>query len=354
MRCLEERNRWHLCHLWHFRDGLWGLRNGTHGIDASLACAIKNNSVYGNTEDNNEVTTDCLVTNNTSTSAGFNAGDGAGIHVTGSRNRIEGINVGLSDRGVQVGQANNVIRNNSVTRNPTSGTPANYNIAAGNQVEILLTFIPETINIPATITLSGDLTGVSGSSGLTIAADNVTVDLAGHALVGVAGSADGIVVSGSRANLAIKNGTVRSWGGDGIDASTSVNGQFDRLQIDQQHRSRHEHRRPRARHGLHGETKRQPRHLWRNHRHRFTLPRPALNSGFGISVSGYGPDRKVQPQQQHRRRHRGRQLLRRSRQHLRLSHRPIAAILVTGTDNRLEATMSLATPAASISAPPAT
>ena len=205
--------------------------NGNDGIVASLACVIKDNSVYGNTGDNIEVATDCLVINNTCTSAGFNAGDGAGIHVTNSRNRIEGNNVTLCDRGLDVVQPNNIILNNSVTRNPTTGTPQNYVIVAGNQVNILLTYLPETIAIPATVTLSGDLTGVSGSNGLTISADNVSVDLAGHALVGVAGSLKGIAVSGVRANLTIKNGTVRNWGGDGVDAVGSVNGQFDRLQL---------------------------------------------------------------------------------------------------------------------------
>ena len=205
--------------------------NESDGITASLACVIKDNSVYGNTGDNIEVSTDCLVMNNTCTSAGFNAGDGAGIHVTGSRNRIDGNNVTLSDRGLDVDQPNNVILNNTVTRNPGTGTPANYVIAAGNQVNILLTYLPETISIPATVTLSGDLTGVSGSNGLTITSDSVTVDLAGHALVGIAGSLAGIGVSGSHKNIVIKNGGLRSWGGSGIDAAFSSNGQFDRIEV---------------------------------------------------------------------------------------------------------------------------
>jgi parallel beta-helix repeat protein len=205
--------------------------NEGDGITASLACVVKDNSVYGNTADNIQVATDCLVMNNTSTSAGFNAGDGAGIHVTGGRNRIDGNNVTSSDRGIDVDQANNSIVNNTVRGNPFSGAPANYVISAGNQVNILLTHIPETIGIPATVTLGGDLTGVSGSAGLTITSDNVTVDLAGHALVGIAGTLDGIVISGSRKNIVIKNGSVRSWGGAGIDAAFSTNGQFDRLEL---------------------------------------------------------------------------------------------------------------------------
>ena len=104
-------------------------------------------------------------------------------------------------------------------------------IASGNQVNILLTHIPETINIPATVTLAGDLTGVSGSNGLTITSDNVTVDLAGHSLVGIAGSLAGIAVSGSHKSIVIKNGGLRSWGGAGVDAVSSSNGQFERLEL---------------------------------------------------------------------------------------------------------------------------
>ena len=164
--------------------------NSADGINVGQACVIKNNSVHFNREDEIQVGTDCPGMGNICTGTGISP-NGAGIQVTGSRNRIEGNQVSLSDRGIQVVQPNNVIRNNTVARNPNSGTPANYDIVAGNQVEILLTFIPETITIPATVTLSGDLTGVSGSNGLTITSDNVTVDLAGHALVGIAGSLAG-------------------------------------------------------------------------------------------------------------------------------------------------------------------
>jgi parallel beta-helix repeat protein len=203
--------------------------NGGDGIVADIATVVRDNGVYANAGDNIEVGTDTLVINNTSTGAGFNTGDGAGIHVTGGRNRIEGNNITTCDRGIDVDQAGNTILNNTVRSNPFTGAPANYVIVAGNQVNILLTHLPEVINIPATITFSGDLTGVSGSAGLTIAADNVSVDLAGHALVGVAGSLDGIVISGSRANVTVTNGTIRNWGEDGVDGTTLTSGRFENL-----------------------------------------------------------------------------------------------------------------------------
>ena len=128
--------------------------------------------------------------------------------------------------GLLIGSAGNVIGDNTVQSNTD-----NYSIVAGNQLEILLCQIPESIDWPAHVRLAGSLTGISGQSGITVASDAVTIDLGGHALMGVAGSLKGVIVSGARADLVIRNGTVRSWGGDGIDAGTSTNGQFDRLQL---------------------------------------------------------------------------------------------------------------------------
>lgn len=209
--------------------GVYG--NGGDGIYANIATVVRDNGVYANAADNIEVATDTLVINNTSTGAGFNAGDGAGIHVTGGRNRIEGNNITNCDRGIDVDQAGNTILNNTVRSNPFTGAPANYVIVAGNQVNILLAHLPEVITVPAAITFSGDLIGVSGSAGLIIAADNVSVDLAGHALVGVAGSLDGIVISGSRANVTVTNGTIRNWGEDGVDGTTLTSGRFENLTL---------------------------------------------------------------------------------------------------------------------------
>ena len=83
-----------------------------------------------------------------------------------------------------------------------------------------------TINLPGSYYLTGNLTGVSGNNGITINANDVTIDLRGFTLVGVVGSLDGITVAGSRTNIAIRNGTLRGWGADGMDANSSYNSQF--------------------------------------------------------------------------------------------------------------------------------
>jgi parallel beta-helix repeat protein len=55
------------------------------------------------------------------------SGDGAGIHVTSSANRIEANNVSLNDRGIDVADAGNVITSNTARQNTT-----NYKIGANN------------------------------------------------------------------------------------------------------------------------------------------------------------------------------------------------------------------------------
>ncbi len=66
------------------------------------------------------------------------------------------------------------------------------------------------------------LTGVPESAGITIDADDVTLDLNGFALIGVPGSLQGIAVQAGRRNVAVLNGTLRSWGRDGFDAANAA------------------------------------------------------------------------------------------------------------------------------------
>ena len=82
--------------------------------------------------------------------------------------------------------------------------------------------LPFTINQCGSYFLTGCLTGAAGQNGITIAADDVTLDLNGFALVGVPGSLDGINMSGFQNNVVIRNGHVRAWGESGIDARIHV------------------------------------------------------------------------------------------------------------------------------------
>jgi parallel beta-helix repeat protein len=83
------------------------------------------------------------------------------------------------------------------------------------------------ITQPGSYYLTDNIAGVSGKMGIEIAVaaagPGVSIDLMGFELAGVAGSLDGIsaTVAGGR-NFAIRNGTVRNWGGSGIDLTNNI------------------------------------------------------------------------------------------------------------------------------------
>lgn len=66
--------------------------------------------------------------------------------------------------------------------------------------------------------LAGTMTGVSNKHGIQIEADGVTLDLNGFALIGAAGSLDGINMPAFRENVVIRNGHIRGWGESGIES----------------------------------------------------------------------------------------------------------------------------------------
>ncbi|NUP89968.1 MAG: right-handed parallel beta-helix repeat-containing protein [Candidatus Sumerlaeia bacterium] len=91
--------------------------------------------------------------------------------------------------------------------------------------------LPLVISQPGSYYLTRDRTGVAGITGITIEADDVTLDLNGFTLRGVPGSLSGILISGPRRNVAVRNGTVRDWGNEAIIAFASTNCQFEDLRL---------------------------------------------------------------------------------------------------------------------------
>lgn len=70
--------------------------------------------------------------------------------------------------------------------------------------------------------LTGNIQGVAAKHGIEIAASGVTLDLNGFDLLGVVGSLDGVNVSlAGQSNISVINGSVRNWGGDGVDLQSS-------------------------------------------------------------------------------------------------------------------------------------
>ena len=106
--------------------------NNGNGISAFQGCTISNCTAQFNTRDGIRVISDCLVLA-TACSFNGNGGDGAGIHATGSDNRIEGNNCINNDRGIDVDAVGNII-----TKNTCSGNVIDWTIVANNVVGPIL------------------------------------------------------------------------------------------------------------------------------------------------------------------------------------------------------------------------
>jgi parallel beta-helix repeat protein len=74
------------------------------------------------------------------------------------------------------------------------------------------------VSQPGSYYLSSNITGVAGKHGIKVTSSGVTIDLNGFDMAGVSntGSFHGIVCN-TAASVHIRNGSVRRWGGSGID-----------------------------------------------------------------------------------------------------------------------------------------
>ncbi len=89
--------------------------------------------------------------------------------------------------------------------------------------------LPFTINACGSYFLADCLTGEAGQNGITITADDVTLDLNGFTLQGVPGSANGVEVQASH-NVSVINGHVEGWVGDGVLAASVQGGLLSDVQ----------------------------------------------------------------------------------------------------------------------------
>lgn len=133
-----------------------------------------------------------LAENNGQVTGNICKGNGVGLRLTGEKNYI--------------------------AENTVWGNSQNYDLAQGNQLNILLGEIPETIRWPANVKLAGTLTSTNtNTNGITIVSSDVTIDLDGHSLIGADKEAptSGIYVPPSDSNgfqnVAVRNGTIRNF-----------------------------------------------------------------------------------------------------------------------------------------------
>ena len=116
--------------------------NGGDGIAATTRCTIKDCTVSVNGSDGIEVENNCLVSGSTCSKNGYVSGNSAGIHVTGSGNRIDGNNVTGNDvRGIDVDGTRNIIIKNTADAHYVGIMPNAYTIVSGNAVGQILSAI---------------------------------------------------------------------------------------------------------------------------------------------------------------------------------------------------------------------
>ena len=89
-------------------------------------------------------------------------------------------------------------------------------------------------SLPFVITQSGDFyatTNLTGSCGIAVLTNNVTIDLNGFALTDLNSTNSGIFAPFNFTNLVVSNGSIRGWSGHGIYALEMDNCRMTKLEI---------------------------------------------------------------------------------------------------------------------------
>jgi len=87
------------------------------------------------------------------------------------------------------------------------------------------------ITNPGAYYLTTNLTLALGKYGISVRADNVSIDLNGFAVIGVPSSVSGIIVPNTQTNLVVRNGTITGTAFYGIDADALYFGVFEDLVV---------------------------------------------------------------------------------------------------------------------------
>lgn len=174
-------------------------------------CIASDNNNIGFQLDSRNSLLNCQANGNDA--AGVNIGGYFGEH--GLHNRIVGNSVMNNNWGIYMvdrGSTGNYLADNIVRGNANN----NFTFTTGNQLNLLLCEVPEVLKWPCSVTFAGTLTCTNTTTnGITVASDNVTIDMAGHALIGPgASSKHGIEQPAGYNNLTVMNGSISQWKGD--------------------------------------------------------------------------------------------------------------------------------------------
>ena len=191
--------------------------NTGNGIFANSGSRVIGNTVTTNGGSGIGVQSFSVVRDNTADANGYASATDAGISASLGHNRIENNTLTRNNIGLRATDSDNVVKDNIVKLSKLR----NYEFGARNQLDLLLSEIPETIPWPALVRLAGSLTGGIGTNGITIAANDVTIDLQGHSLAGAPGSKFGIYARAVR-NTTVRNGNVVHWDDGGVYMHSDV------------------------------------------------------------------------------------------------------------------------------------
>ncbi len=178
------------------------------GIYAGSGCLIRdcdirncnNNGILGNSTHGGLEVRECRVI----------GGTVDGITVYQNSRLIGNVIEGNGDDGLVLISTNTHVKGNIVR-----GNRDNYELAAGNLLDLLLCQVPETLDQPCSAKLAGNLASTAG--GVVITASGVTLDLMGFTLSGRRDSSDhGVHLDGEAAaplrNIVVRNGVVSGFG----------------------------------------------------------------------------------------------------------------------------------------------
>ncbi|MHC5211825.1 MAG: NosD domain-containing protein [Planctomycetota bacterium] len=194
-------------------EGTSVIHNGAGGVLVSDGALVRDNAV----SDNGWAGIGADAT-------GCAIGTLAGIAVNGKGTLVERNNITGNGIGLQL-----LAAGNGVSGNLVRGNDLNYEFVQGNQLELLLAELPETILWPARLRLAGSLRGTPGENGIIVNSDDVSVDLAGHALIGVRDSLCGILVRPERKGVHVFDGFLTGWGGCGFNGVEAVDARLEGL-----------------------------------------------------------------------------------------------------------------------------
>ena len=135
---------------------------------------------------------------------------GVGLVAAGGSRIIDNTIEDSDDDGLRLTGTDSYVGGNII-----KGNADNYDIAQSNQLNLLLCEIPETLDWTCSAKLAGTVSTTQTTvNGITVNANNVTIDMAGHALVGPgAESGSGIYQADTYHNLRVFNGKVLEWRG---------------------------------------------------------------------------------------------------------------------------------------------